>query len=426
MQQRTFLIIMTIIVYIISIPTLAQSDRNSITLNNIAQLTQIHTFEGECAAFAPDETSIATTTGLYDLSSGVARVDMDEEPVETPEWIIFSPDGKWIVMGAAIYRVETGEQVLSQAYPQAFIAFGEDGQLIHVAGVTYDSENWEIVDADTIPDFQYFLGRYSGYVWRDMTSGNGVPTYLSPGGNYWVHADEGIYKVSTGELIDLPDELNDPITLAGSTFSPNDLMFFIGGDGLESYIAYTVPDFKRAYESTFDIGDGQNPSYYVEFSPNNLYFAARDEGVYQTIPGELLFDIVGEPRFSPDNVWVGTGDGLYLLPTGRLLQELSGNSWTMDFSENKELVAIWPDGVFDLFIGEKRFDVDEVVRDMSFNSDSSLLFASTIIPEFWIYDTATGEVLQKLLGAQPLLSENERFIALIVPNQGCSVYTIAD
>ena len=422
MQSRFYLIIISITLYLISFSVTAQSEFEPITLNNVGQLSQIYSFGGECGAFSPDETSIATTTGLYDLNSGAARVDMSEEPVASSEWILFSPDGKWIVMGAAIYQVETGEQVLSQEYPQAFIVFSDNGQFAYVNGILYDTENWDTIDFETVPDFEFFGGQL--YVWRDVTSGNGIQTYLSSQKNYWVHPVEGIYNVNTGELVALPDELNNPMMLYNGIFSPNDRMFFIGGDGLDTYVAYTVPDFERAYELTFDIG--RPGYYYAEFSPNNLYFAARDEGVYQTISGEFLFDIVGEPRFSLDNVWVGTGDGLYLLPTGQLVQEFSGSSWVMDFSENNELLAVFPDGVFDLFIDDKRFDIDDVVREMSFNQDSTLLFASTIIPELWIYDTETSDVLQKLPGTQPLISANERFIALSVPNQGCSIYAIVD
>lgn len=348
--MRKFVVasVMIFILLINSRAVESQSDGAAITAANIGQLNQHHVFDGDCIGFDPAETMIATTTGLFELDDGGARIDLSANPISSVDLTPFSPTGAWFVAEDRIYDVETGDEVFALPHRQVFIAFSETDSLAHVHGIAYDTETWQPVDTDSIPEFALFVG-LSGqrYVWRDMTSGNGVPTYLSPGGTYWANAFEGIYRVDSGEQIALPDHLNDMVALQGSTFSPNDLMFFVGGDGFDEYVAYTTPSFERAYELAFDVGNRQD-AHYVEFSPNSLFTGVPNDGIYQVNTGELLFEIAGYPTFGHGNVWVGTSDGLYVLPTGRQVQEFSGSSLVMGFSDSEELVAVFPDGVYEV------------------------------------------------------------------------------
>lgn len=365
--MKNRMIIIAIIFCLTSISALAQSNSSPITPNNAGQLMLIHTVNGNCASFDPNGTVIATTSGLYSLSSGVMQIDNTENPVDYPEWVSFSPDGKWLLMGASIYDVETGESVFSLTYAQAPVVFSENGQFIHIDGLTYDTETREIIENESIPDFEYFVfSSGERLVWRDITSGNGIPTYLSPRGKYWVHILEGIYDVNTGELLELPDELNNPSVLEAGSFSSGDSLFFVANNADETPIAYSLPDLVQ-------IQFGENP---------------------------------------------------FLNIAEQLAEPLSENAWVIAHSENNELIAVYPDGVFDLLSGDKRFDIDETVREMSFNEDSSLLFATTILPELWIYETETGAVLAKLPGSEALVSADQEFIAMTLPEQECTIYGI--
>lgn len=294
-----------------------------ITTSNVDRLTLIHTVDGLCAAFNTDETTIATTNGLFDLNSGEIQINRTENPTDYAEWVWFSPDGEWLVIGETIYAADTDEPMLTLDYPQALIAFSEDGQFVHIEGITYDTETWQPIEPDNIADFTRFNGANKMiYVWRDLATGSGIPTYLSPQGNYWVHVLEGIYDVNSGELLTLPDTLNDPSMLDGGSFSADDALFFPTmpqGD----VIAYRLPTF---------------------------------ESITQ-LPQETPLAVI-----LPEAVWV-------------------------------------------------------------FNQDHSLGFATFPDQTTQIYDVATEEVMLVLSGISPLLSVNERYLALS-NDSTCDVYAI--
>lgn len=414
MKKR--IVIITVIFTFFAIIGLVQDLNLPISSTNINKLTQTQSFDGECGVFSHDGTSIATAAGVFDLSSGEQRInseisDLSYAPTSYP----FSPDDKWIVTEDSIYEVETGDQVLTLPTPQVFVIFSENVNLAHINGRTYDTATWELSNSTSISDFDFFVDREGKrYVWRDITSGNGMPTYLSSRGEYWVYVLEGIYDVLTGELIELPEELNNPAKLESGVFSPDDSLFFIRDDGV-----YATPTFEKLYDFVPEVGHrGRN---FTPFSPNNDYFAIRDDAIYEARTGKLLISITGRAVFSHNNQWAGTSDGLYKLATDEFIHELGSVSL---FSPDDTLVIVDQLYVFDTASGEKRFDLEDVSwRDLYFNADGSLLYGVSVGNELLIYDTANGNLLQTLPATASILSTNERFLGLTT-DSNCQIYTI--
>lgn len=371
--------------------SVAQAQDNElqpVTASNIDRLTSMQVLDDTCIGFDKDESIIVTSSGLFDLTSGEPRIDSEFVNLSAdPEWSPFSPNEQWIISVDGIYAAATGERVFPLADSQVFIAFSEDGSLMHIDGITYSTETWEQVDPILIADFEFFVDLESNrYIWRDFTSGNGIPTYLSSQGNYWVHVVDGMYRTDTGEKIDLPTPLQNPVVLESGVFSPNDLIFFVYDDTRGLTTAYRTQSFEKAYELPVTIGRQGRLS--VPFSADGLFFGVTGDAVYQAYTGERLLEVLGTPVF---------GD---------------------------KLVAVYPGGVFELFSGEKRFDVPQNVGEMRFSADSSLLYAGTNIPEILIYDVQTGEIVQSLNGNVLTISPQEHFLALTNVSNDCELYGI--
>jgi len=300
---------------------------------------------------------------------------------------------------------------------------------------------WEIIERSSLPDYELFRITVSPEdsftsnvrVGLDFKIGNGIPRYLSPQETYWVvvtaglsdDIEQGIYTVDTGERLELLPEFSDPVAAAllldMGTFTPDDSLFITHDNGNGIFTAYHLPEFEQAYTLPFDIGDENR--LFVPFSDNALYFGVRDDGVYQTSTGERLFEISGRPVFSPDNTLVGTGDGLYRLPSGQQIETFSDGAWIEAFSRDTSLVVVVPDGVFELIGGGKRFDIVDDIGEMLFSVDSSLLYASRAGQIVSVYDTSTGEEVFTLQGFMLMLSPGERYLSINLEGS-CHVYGI--
>ena len=406
MKKRIVILTMIFICFVTI--GLTQDPNPPISRTNINKLTKIHSFDGECANFDSNETVITTAYGLFDLVTGEQRAGIS---ADYAEWVTFSPDGRWLKAGDKLYSVETGEIILSLPVSQVYYTFSEDSRFVYIHGIIYDTNTWQEIDEKDIPDFTRFDG---GVVWRDITSGNGMPTYLSPLGDYWVHAMDGIYRTDTGELIDLPNEIRDPAKLESGVFSPNDSLFFIRDDGV-----YTTPTFEKIYDFVPEVGLGGRIS--APFSPDNDYFAIAADAIYEAHTGKPLVSITDRAVFSHNNEWAGTSDGLYELATGELIHELGSVS---SFGPDDKLVIVDQLYVFDTASGEKRFDLEDVMwRDLYFNADGSLLYGVSAGNELLIYDTANGDMLQTLPATASILSTNERYLGLTT-NNNCQLYAI--
>ena len=396
----------------------AQTDFQVITAESISELVPIQNFDGACEVFHPQGALVATHTGLYNLANGTQRIDVSDVENRIYSAPNFSRDGRWAVIGDSIYAVDSGAVLYQFEYPDLQnVFFSDDGRYAHSYDISFNTQSWEAIDTATLPDFAIFIAsdgeRRTG---SDFNTGNGIPRYLSGNDTYRVQVVEGIYEVSTGELLDLPEEFSNPALLESGVFSPDDSLFFTGGDGIEEYSVYDVPSFEFAYDMSFDAGHAGRLT--LQFSPDSQYFAARDEGVYLAETGELLFEIAGYPVFSPDNMVVGTGDGLYRLPDGEQIITFSNDAFVQDFTSDGRLVAVIPGGVFDVATGEQPFAVEDVPAEIFFSMDDSLLYHS---PD--VYDVTTGEVVYTLPSRTYILSRDERYIGATVDGS-CQVFAI--
>jgi|GEM_PF-6192278 len=401
----------------------AQTDFGVITADSIGGLVPMHMLDGACGAFHPQGALMATETGLHNLATGTQRIDISDVEDRIYGSPYFSPDGRWLVMGDSIYAVDSGTVLYQFERPDLQnVYFSDNGRYAHSYDISFDTQTWLTIDTTELPDFVLF-GSYDGErrAGIDFKTGNGIPRYLSGGEAYHVQVDEGIYELSTGELILLPDDLSNPALLESGVFSPDDSLFFTGGEGLEEYLVYHVPSFELAYEMSFDAGHSGRLS--IAFSPDSQYFAEQDEGVYLAETGELLFEIAGNPVFSPDSTVVGTGDGLYRLPDGEQIMAFEDGVLIQDFTLDSRLVAISPGGVFDLVTGEQNLDTGEDISEMFFSADDSLIYRRASVESAFVHNTATGAIMLPLPSGNIMLSKDERFIGLTIEDS-CQVFGI--
>lgn len=413
----------------------AQTEK-AITAQTIMVVEQIYTFEGECTAFHPAESYFATTQGLFNLQTGNLLFQLEESSHPTASPPRFSPDGRWIISGGTILEVETGNPVhtFEDSNFQVF-RFSDNGLYAHAHGRAFALPGWSRIEVAELPNYEVFRKTLQPYhhpadavrIGYDFKIGNGVPSYLSPANTYWVVVTggltdtiaQGIHNVRTGQLLELPAEFDDPIDAAllleMGVFTPDERIFLAEDVGTGTYTAYHVPSFEQAYTLAFDIGN-QN-RLYASFSENALYFGFPDDAIYETITGKRLFEISGNPVFAPDNTWVAAGGRLYGLPDGRLAQSFSNDARFVRFSNNGELVAITPEGIF------KRFDIANTAYEVFFSTDSSLLYVPAPELILSVYDTATGEQVAMWDGYGMTLSQSEQYLALNT-DEACHIYGV--
>lgn len=144
--------------------TLAQNEPDMISSTTVDNLDQIYTFEGDCVAFHPDELLFTTTHGLYNLERGEQVIEVSDTSETMRNSPYFSPDGRWIVIEIYIVDLQTGETVDEfEAPSRQFFLFSDDGRSASSNGYAFSLPDWDIIETDTLPDFEIFRSIRSSY-----------------------------------------------------------------------------------------------------------------------------------------------------------------------------------------------------------------------------------------------------------------------
>lgn len=393
-------------------------------------LSPQYVLDGACLDFSPTEDYIATETGLFATADGSVQIEFSE----AQETIVFSPDGRWLVADGFLYEVATGEVVMARN-PASALNFSMDGQYIHINYDTFAVDIWEVVeDVPLMLLFQApdpYMTRYE--VGHTFSLGNGIPSYLSPSRNFWVvvnfvDADEGtdevsrggIYAVSTGERLTLPDEINDPTQLDESFFSPDDAFFFS-----YSGVMYDTLTWEKQYQ--LDSAAKGQPI----FSATGQYFTLSTEtGIFATATGELVFPIDVPASVSSNGHWVVTSTTIYDLATGDIVFEADtpapyGGSF--GFSPDHQFALHLGDGLYDLSTGSQIITFDDSMRDYAFSADSTRLYVQTLKRKIWMYDLTDNESAQSFRGDTFELSPSDTLLAIsdtLTDTPQCSIYAV--
>lgn len=180
-------------------------------------------------------------------------------------------------------------------------------------------------------------------------------------GTYYIDARDGLIDTQTGEHLIKSD----------GAISPNEKYYAARDDGV-----YEIATRKRLFSIT---GEGK-------FSPDSKLFAVENDALYDVGLGKPLFRYIdGLVTFSPNSRYMVISDrGLYDLATGKRLIKTTG-SFTR-YSSDSKYVAILGDGLYNIESQQKIVEI-EPLQGTSFSPDNK----TVAITGNGVYDLATGE-----------------------------------
>jgi WD40 repeat protein len=234
---------------------------------------------GHSPSFSPDSTLVAVgDDGIYDVVTGERRFAIAGS--RTP---LFSPDGSILAVGDdGVYDVATGQRRFMIAFNS--IAFNPDGTLLAVTGEGI----YRVSDG-------YRSGDLPGYDYYD-------PAFSPDGSLLATHW--GVRAVSTGDTL-------FRISGAGElAFSPDGALLASRADGI------------------YKVSTGE-----LIFEPNNNYswFAFNQDGSLLAVTNDRIYDVVTwEPRFEQGDTYYFSPDGNTLAVTiedGCALYGLPEHPW---------------------------------------------------------------------------------------------------
>lgn len=229
---------------------------------------------GFFGVFSNDSTLLAVGGhGVFDTATWQKRFD-----IPANSRVTFSPDGRWLLVGADVYDPQTGEIVHSFPGSPLYPNFSPDGTMMADGDRIFDTTTWQEL---------YYVSD---------------PAYFSPDSRYAVMRFRGVIDTSTGEPAAPQTQFSD---YSDFDISPDSKMIAFGSD------EGTVQDMETG---TILFGFEGNPP---AFNPESLLLATIS-GVYETQAGTLLYEFPfggGPPdnfvEFNSDNTILGLRPSIF-------------------------------------------------------------------------------------------------------------------
>jgi hypothetical protein len=285
----------------------------------------------------------------------------------------FSRDGRLIeTYSSGVYDLSLGTKLFSSS---GYSQFSPDSQLFA------DSETGEIIDVNT------------GEV---LFTTQGDSPFFSPDGNLIISGNDAVYETSTGNRL---YTINDFAQL-----SPSSKYLAINRNGVFETSSGTM-----LIETDASVWD-------VRFSDDDKYVVINGESVYEMATQSLLFTLEStgysfppQVDFSPDSHYLAVEQiGVYSVLDGEKV--FSTDGWTVNFSNNGQMLGIADDGIYEVGTWRKLFDVAGGLQGPYFSPNDELAF----VYEWGIYRVATGELFE--IATYPQISPDGQMI--IVPRDG--------
>jgi WD40 repeat protein len=335
MKHWAFLTVLLVVLAVIPAPaTLAQEDRQPITVENAVGVDEVTIIENHNEgiynlAFSRDSILLAfgnedTTVRLWNVVTGEEETTLGGHtgPVRI---ISFSPDGRLLasltdfVVGDGTIRIwntETGDESVVLEYGSGTVAFSPDGQIVALdvcsgqvsfsnSGIFCTEDRIRLIDVETGSETLTFQEYIEGRIWSLAFSPDG--TLLASGG---ADGTLRLWEVSTGAEQAILQSLESQIF--GVAFNPEGtLLASARGDGVVSLL-----DVETGEELVVLEGHTE-PAVGVAFSPDGTLLAStsvdKTVRLWNVATGSELNILEGHTgavfslAFSPDGTLLASG-----------------------------------------------------------------------------------------------------------------------